>query len=298
MMLSFAVRRLLSASKQGWTASKQGWTLPALAVIAALGTGMLAGCSSNEDSLALSTDLASLPADKLYNAGIDSLQAGRYADAVKRFDAVEQNYPYASWATKAQLMHGYAEYKRNHYADAISALQRYIQLHPSNPDTAYAYYLRALSYYEEISDIERDQSNTEKALAALNDVVVHYPETSYARDARLKMDLCRDHLAGKEMEVGRWYEGQHMYIAALARFQTVITNYQTTNHTPEALERTTEVYLAMGMKGEAKRTAEVLGYNYPGNEWYQKAYNQLIENGVVPDKKGKIEQPGFFSRVF
>ena len=301
MILSFAVRRLLSSSRHGAAVPAftfvPAFTLPALILVALMGIGLTA-CSSSKDDLPLSSDMASLPPDQLYNAGVDSLQTKRYADAVKRFDAVEQNYPYASWATKAQLMHGYAEYKRGHYTDAIGALERYIQLHPSNPDSAYAYYLRALCYYEEISDIQRDQSNTEKALSALNDVVNRYPETSYARDARLKIDLCRDHLAGKEMEVGRWYEGQHLYVAALERFQTVITDYQTTNHVPEALERVTEVYLAMGLPDEARKTATVLGYNYPGNEWYQKAYDLLVTNGVVPDKNGKIEKPGFFSRIF
>jgi len=283
MKLPIAVRRLL----------------PGMVLVSLLGAGFLTGCSSKGDNrLGLSTDLANLPPDKLYNAGIDSLQTGRYADAVTRFDAVEQNYPYSTWSTKAQLMHGYAEYKRGDYDDAVSALERYIQLHPSNPDTAYAYYLRGLSYYEQISDIERDQANTQKALDALNDVVIRYPDTAYARDANLKIDLCRDHLAGKEMAVGRWYEGQHLYVAALNRYQTVVTDYQTTNHTPEALERITEVYLAMGLPDEAKRTAAVLGYNYPGNEWYQKAYSLLIDNGVVPDKTGKTETPGFFERLF
>ena len=283
MKLSISVRRLL----------------PGMALASLLGAGLLAGCSSKGDErMGLTTDLASLPADELYNAGIDSLQSGRYADAVTRFDAVEQNYPYSTWSTKAQLMHGYAEYKRGDYDDAVSALERYIQLHPSNSDTAYAYYLRGLSYYEQISDIQRDQANTQKALAALDDVVTRYPDTDYARDAKLKLDLCRDHLAGKEMSVGRWYEEQHYYVAALDRFQVVVTNYQTTNHTPEALERTTEIYLAMGLPGEAKRTAAVLGYNYPGNEWYQKAYSLLVQNGVVPDKNGKTEKPGFFERLF
>lgn len=275
--------------------------LPALALVSLVSLAVLAGCSHQKDddnAFGLTTDLSALPADKLYNAGIDSLQAQRYADAVNRFDAVEQNYPYSTWATKAQLMHGYAEYKRGNYSDAVSALERYIQLHPSNPDTAYAYYLRGLSYYEQISDIARDQENTRKAMDALQDVVTRYPDTDYARDAKLKIDLCRDHLAGKEMEVGRWYESQHLYIAALDRFQTVVTDYQTTNHTPEALERITEVYMAMGLTGEAKKTAAVLGYNYPGNPWYQKAYNLLVDNGVVPDKHGKIEKPGFFSHLF
>ncbi len=272
--------------------------LPVLPILSLLGAGVLTGCSSKKDTLNLSSDLASLPADQLYNAGIDSLQTQRYADAVTRFDAVEQNYPYSTWATKAQLMHGYAEYKRGNYADAVSALDRYIQLHPSNSDSAYAYYLRGLSYYEQISDIQRDQANTEKAADALKEVVDRFPETDYARDAKLKLDLCTDHLAGKEMEVGRWYEKQHLYVAALGRFQTVVTKYQTTNHTPEALERTTEVYLALGLPDQAKQTAAVLGYNYPGNEWYQKAYNLLITNGVVPDKAGKTETPGFFQRIF
>ena len=283
MMMSFALRRVM----------------PVLAVAGLFSGALLTGCSSkNDDKLGLSTDMASLPPDRLYNAGVDSLQTQRYADAVKRFDAVEQNYPYSTWSTKAQLMHGYAEYKQGDYTDAISALERYIELHPSNTDTPYAYYLRGLSYYEQISDIERDQANTQKAMDALTDVVTRYPDTDYARDARLKIDLCRDHLAGKEMAVGRWYENQHLYVAALDRFQTVISNYQTTNHTPEALERTTEIYIAMGLPEQAKQTAAVLGYNYPGNEWYQKAYSLLVDNGVVPDKNGKTQKPGFFQRIF
>ena len=178
---------------------------------------------------------------------------------------MEQNYPYSSWAVNAQLMQGYTQYLQNNYTDAIGTLDRFIQLHPAHRDVAYAYYLRALCYYEQIADIQRDQRGTELAMNALQEVVNRFPDSAYARDARLKIDLCRDHLAGKEMEIGRWYESQHLYEAAIGRFQRVVDDYQTTNHVPEALHRLTEIYLLLGLRDQARKTASVLGYNYPGS---------------------------------
>ena len=163
-------------------------------------------------------------------------------------------------------MQGYTQYLQNHYTDAIGTLDRFIQLHPAHRDVAYAYYLRALCYYEQIADIQRDQRGTELAMNALQEVVNRFPDSAYARDARLKIDLCRDHLAGKEMEIGRWYESQHLYEAAIGRFQRVVDDYQTTNHVPEALHRLTEIYLILGLRDQARKTASVLGYNYPGSE--------------------------------
>jgi outer membrane protein assembly factor BamD len=170
-------------------------------------------------------------------------------------------------------------------------------------DIAYAYYLRALCYYEQIADIERDQKGTEQAMNALREVVNRFPDTSYAVDAKLKIDLCFDHLAGKEMEIGRFYQKQHLYEAAIGRFQRVVDDFQTTNHVPEALARLTEIYLVLGLKDQARKTAAVLGYNYPGSEWYTDSYAQLVDDGVTrsdgkPANADESEQRGFFSRAW
>ena len=249
------------------------------------------------EDLNVKADPAAKTVEELYNNGVDALNQKRYATAVSQFDAVEQNYPYSSWAVNAQLMHGYAEYLQNHYTEAIGALDRYIQLHPTSPNASYAYYLRALSFYEQIADIQRDQKGTEQAMVALQDVVNRFPESAYARDSRLKIDLCRDHLAGKEMEIGRYYEQQKLYAAAIGRFQRVIDDYQTTNHTPEALHRLTEIYLLLGLTDQAKRTAAVLGHNYPGSPWYEDSYAQLAENGIAPPTPATERANGFLART-
>ena len=196
-------------------------------------------------------------------------------------------------------MQGYTQYLRNHYTEAIAQLDRFIQLHPAHRDIGYAYYLRALCYYEQIADIQRDQRGTELAMDALQQVVNRFPDSAYARDARLKLDLCRDHLAGKEMEIGRWYENQHLYEAAIGRFQRVVDDYQTTNHVPEALHRLIEVYLVLGLRDQAKRTASVLGYNYPGNQWYEDSYNNLFDDGLVQQAgPPRSQERGFFARAW
>lgn len=254
--------------------------LPLLVMLAGL-----PGCSDSEDTpLAANRPDSQIPVEDMYNRGVDALSAKRYGTAVAQFDAVEQNYPYSSWAVNAQLMHGYAEYLRNHYTDAISTLDRFIQLHPAHRDIAYAYYLRALSFYEQIADIQRDQKGTQEAMAALQEVVNRFPDSGYGRDARLKIDLCRDHLAGKEMSIGRWYEHQHLYTAAINRFQRVVDDFQTTNHTPEALHRLTEIYLKLGLIDQARKTASVLGYNYPGSEWYTDSYRLLADSDNLTRK--------------
>jgi outer membrane protein assembly factor BamD len=265
---------------------------------------VLGGCSAF-DSLFGSDkntkeDLSSVPVEELYNRGVDAMTAKRYTVAVTQFDAVEQYYPYSSWAVNAQLMQGYTQFLENKYTDAVGTLDRFIQLHPAHRDIAYAYYLRALCYYEQIADIERDQRGTQEAMGALQEVVNRFPDSAYARDARLKIDLARDHLAGKEMEVGRFYERQHLYAAAIGRFQKVVDDYQTTNHVPEALHRLTEIYLKLGLPDEARKTAAVLGHNYPGSEWYADSYNQLIADKQVkgePVPTGD-NAPGFFGRTF
>jgi outer membrane protein assembly factor BamD len=228
--------------------------------------------SGKEEDLVKKADPTAQTAEQLYNAGIDALNQKRYQTAVQQFDNVEQNYPYSSWAVNAQLMHGYAEYLQNRYTEAIGALDRFIQLHPAHKDVAYAYYLRGLCYYEQIADISRDQKGTVDAMNALQEVVNHFPDSAYARDARLKIDLCRDHLAGKEMEIGRFYATNRQWIAALLRFRAVAEKYQTTSHTPEALYRMVEANLALGLPEEAARMAGVLAANYPGSKWYERSY--------------------------
>jgi outer membrane protein assembly factor BamD len=279
-------------------------TLRCLALAALLGLG---GCSTigswfGGDDADSKEDPANVPVEALYNRGVDALTARRYAVAVKQFDAVEQNYPYSSWATNAELMQGYSQYLQNKYTDSIGTLDRFIQLHPAHRDIGYAYYLRALCYYEQIADIARDQKGTQEAMTALQEVVNRFPDSAYGRDAKLKIDLARDHLAGKEMEIGRFYERQHLYTAAIGRFQKVVDDYQTTNHVPEALHRLTEIYLMLGLTEQARRTAAVLGHNYPGSEWYADSYNQLINDGQVKGTPvgpgGEPEKPGFFGRAF
>jgi outer membrane protein assembly factor BamD len=260
---------------------------------------VLAGCGKTDDT---AKQGPTGTVEELYNNGVDALSARRFSSAADQFNAVEQNYPYSTWAVNAQLMSGYSLYLQNKYTDAIGTLDRFIQLHPAHRDIGYAYYLRALCYYEQIADIERDQRGTEQAMNALREVVTRFPDTSYARDAQLKIDLCFDHLAGKEMEIGRFYQKQNLYEAAIGRFQRVVDDFQTTNHVPEALARLTEVYLALGLKDQARKTAAVLGYNYPGSDWYIASYAQLVDDGVARsgDKSpnGNPGRPGFFSRAW
>jgi outer membrane protein assembly factor BamD len=261
---------------------------------------LLSGCGSSDDN---AKALPAGPVEELYNNGVDALNERRFSTAGDQFASVEQNYPYSSWAVNAQLMSGYSSYLQNKYTDAIGILDRFIQLHPAHRDVAYAYYLRSLCYYEQIADIQRDQKGTEQAMNALREVVNRFPETTYARDAKLKIDLCFDHLAGKEMEIGRYYQKQHLYEAAIGRFQRVVDDFQTTNHVPEALARLTEVYLALGLKDQARKTAAVLGYNYPGSQWYEDSFAQLADDGVArPGAKSSTtdepEQRGFMSRAW
>jgi len=258
----------------------------------------LAGCGSywdgRQDSLgrAPATSVADASPEALYAAGLAALEARDYPRAVQLFDGIEREHPYSAFATNAKLMSAFAEYSRNRYTEALGALDRFIQLHPAHRDIAYAYYLRALSHYEQINDTERDQRTTEIAMAALQDVANRFPNTPYARDARLKMDLARDHLAGREMVVGRFYQTRRLHLAAIGRFRRVVEEYQTTNHVPEALHRLTEIYLTLGLVDEARQTASVLGHNYPGSPWYQDSYSLLIEGS-----SGEVERPGFFRRM-
>ena len=232
--------------------------------------------------------------EDLYNAAVNSLEAGDYKDASTQFDEVERQHPYSVWAAKAQLMAAFSNYQANQYDEAVIGLDRFIRLHPGNRDIAYAYYLKALSYYERISDVARDQLITEQALYSLKEVIGRFPDSKYARDAKLKIDLTRDHLAGKQMEIGRFYLRRDHYLAAINRFRKVIEEYQTTTHVPEALHRLVEAYTALGVMEEARKVAAVLGHNYPGSEWYLDSY--ALAAG--PDLREKPVERGFFARTW
>lgn len=273
--------------------------LAPLLLAAAMAFGLAACSSSPKDDPDL-TGANLPPADKLYADGVAQVQKGEYDPAIKKFDAVEENYPYSTWATHAQLMHGYAQYKQQNYDDAISALDRFIALHPENQDIAYAYYLKSLCYYEQIDDVQRDQTSTYEAIQTLNDVINRFPDSAYARDAKVKLRLTDNRLAGHDMVIGRYYEKQHLYGAAAGRYQDIITSYQTTTYVPEALERLTEVYLDLGLTDAAQRTASVLAYNYPGSTWYQTAYNKLQDHNLVADAQTPAPKKsgGFFFGLF
>lgn len=269
-----------------------------LALLLAVPLG-LAGCAALTNSESKADPFASTtgvlpPADQLYADGVAEMQKGNYDRSVEAFDDVEENYPYSTWSTHAQLMHGYAQYKQQNYDEAIDALNRFIALHPDNQDIAYAYYLKALCYYEQIDDVQRDQTSTYEAIQTLTDVTTRFPESAYARDARVKLRLAQNRLAGHDMTIGRFYEKQHLYAAAVGRYQDVITSYQTTTYTAEAMERLTECYLDLGLTDAAQRTASVLAYNYPGSSWYQAAYNKLQAHDLVaeaPANAGQNDNP-------
>lgn len=247
-----------------------------LALMAAL---VLAACGgADSDELAYEER----PVNELYNEAIDELEGGNYRAAAPLFDEVERQHPYSIWARRAILMAAFCHYQVNDYDSAVIAAQRFIALHPGNPNVGYAYYLVALSFYEQITDVARDQRVTERALRGLEEVVRRFPDSEYARDSRLKVDLTYDHLAGKEMHIGRWYLQRDQYVAAINRFRTVVTRYQTTTHTAEALHRLSEAYMALGVAHEAQTAAAVLGYNYPGSEWYEYSYALLANDGLQP----------------
>lgn len=253
---------------------------------ACLGLAFLSGCASDNEQAPVPRNA---DAETLYNYGIDALHDGHYKMASGEFELLQQNYPYSGYTGNAELMEGYAYYLQGEYALSVQQLERYLQLHPTSPDAAYAYYLRGLCYYEQIGDVSRDQLGTIEAVDALQEVVSRFPQTSYARDAQLKIDLCRDHLAGKEMLVGRFYQEEKDYQAALGRYQRVVQDFQTTNHVPEALERIVEVSLDLGLPDEARQATAVLGYNDPDSKWYRYAYNKLKYNDLLTPQ---IRKPG------
>ncbi len=252
-------------------------TRPALLLLACAIVLPASGCARGNKS----ADTAYIARDvnSLYALAKDRLDKGRYEEAAKLFDEVERQHPYSVWARRAQLMSGFSYYMARKYPEAISSAQRFLTIHPGNKDAPYAHYLVAMSHYQQIEDVTRDQASTANAANAFGELMRRYPDSRYASDARLKLDLINDHLAGKEMEVGRFYQRSGKWLAATLRFRKVVEQYQTTNHTPEALERLVECYLALGIPQEAQKAAAVLGRNYPGSEWYHRAY-KLVSRHV------------------
>jgi outer membrane protein assembly factor BamD len=245
-----------------------------LAAAAAL-LSLTAGCAAFGKKSSGDTGYVARDAESLYTAGKQRVDQGNAKYGAALFDEVERQHPYSPWARRAQLMSAFSYYLMKDYTKAIESAQRFISIHPGNKDAPYAYYLVALSYYEQINDVDRDQKITQQALTALQDVQRRFPNTEYAADARLKIDLVNDHLAGKEMEIGRFYQRTGQWLASELRFQNVVENYQTTSHAPEALYRLTESSLALGIQAEAKKYAAVLGANYPGSVWYQRAFELM-----------------------
>jgi len=252
-----------------------------LLLVSAL-AAVLAACAADPNADNFMPDE---PVETLYNKAMDSMSAGDYKEAAKKFSEVDRQHPYSQWAARSQVMEAYAYYKNMDYDDAIKSLDQFIELHPGSDDVGYAYYLRALCNYERILDVKRDQTYAKEAAKNLQNVLSRFPDTEYSKDAALKLTLINDHLAGAEMEVGRYYLKQNLYIAAIGRFKTVIEKYQTTSHVPEALERLVECYVSLGILEEAKRNAAVLGHNFPGSDWYQDAYKLLQSGGVIIEKK-------------
>jgi len=239
------------------------------------------------------------PVEALYNTGYQRLQSKRWTDAVDYFQEVERQHPYSEWSRRAILMQVYAYYQNNNYQDAMAAADRFIALFPGNPSAAYAFYMRAICNFEQIVDVGRDQAYAEAALAGLRDVARRYPNTPYATDARVKIDMVNDQLAGKEMTVGRFYQRANQPLAAINRYKTVINSeaFQRSSHTPEALYRLVEVNLALGLTEEATRNAAVLGHNYPGSPWYAEAYALLTERGERPDVQPEAKRESWLQRI-
>lgn len=261
-----------------------------LLVTSVLSVGILTGCSSKDDVQdPLTVDR---PADQIFKEADSAEKEGNYKKASTLYGEVERQHPYSDYATLSQLRQAEAAYRALKYDDAIVAIDRFVELHPGHDQVPYAYYMKAMCYYEQMTDVARDQAMTRQALEALDTVVNRFPDSKYARDAQLKLDLVLDHLAGKEMEIGRYYMKKHEYNAAINRFLTVVKNYQTTTHIPEALHRLVESYGTLGLKDEATHVAAVLGHNFPGSRWYEDSYDLLdpVQRQKLDDKRSWVSR--------
>ena len=281
---------MLSRVRGSWRSAGR---LRISAAVLALGflSATLIGCSHKDDDY-----VPDDPADKLYNEGLFLLnKKQQYEDAAKKFDEVERQNPYSDWARKALLMSAYSYYQAQKYDECVNAAKRYVTLHPGSDDAAYAQYLIGASYYDQILDVTRDQARADKAVGALQEVVRKYPDTEYAINAKKKIDMARDQLAGKEMEIGRFYMKRRDFTGAINRFKVVVTQYQTTREVEEALMRLTEAYLALGIVDAAQTAAAVLGHNFPDSSWYKDAYQLVKTAGGEPTAENK---GSWISRAF
>jgi outer membrane protein assembly factor BamD len=281
-----------SASRAGWASLLR---LVAGLIVLAVPLG---GCGTGplwDKFLAKDDTFVEEPADKLYNEGLYLMnQRKDPRAATKKFEEVDRQHPYSEWARKSLLMSAYSAYQQGDYDSCIGSATRYVTLHPGSPDAAYAQYLIAASHYDQIPDITRDQTRTEKAIASLEEVIRKYPTSEYATSAKAKLEGARDQLAGREMGVGRYYMERRDFTAAINRFKTVVTQYQTTRHVEEALARLTEAYMAIGIPSEAQTAAAVLGHNFPDSRWYKDAYNLVKSGGLEPSEN----QGSWISRTF
>ena len=269
-------------------------TLRLIRLAAALSlAAALAGCSlfGGDDDFSLEDT----PPDKIFLMGEAQLADGDAIGAAQTFNEIERLYPFSQLAKRAIIMSAFSSYTAGDVGSARSSARRYLDLYPSDKDASYAQHLIALTYYDNIVDVGRDQATTQRALTALREVVSRYPDSDFARDAELKIDLTLDHLAGKEMTIGRYYLKRGHYTAAINRFRVVVDKYETTSQTPEALHRMVEANLALGLENEALASAAVLGHNYPGSDWYANSYALLTGRNVLPEGE---DHDGFFSRVY
>jgi outer membrane protein assembly factor BamD len=275
-----------ASSRRHTRPNKLAMILAAVAVAISVG-----GCNLFDKDKVLPDE----PGDKLYNEGLYLLNERKNPKAAaKKFEEVDRQHPYSEWARKSLIMSSYAYYTAQEYEDAISAGKRYVTLHPGSPDAAYAQYLIASSYYDQIPNVARDQQRTEKALEALEEVARKYPTSEYAIAAKQKLEFARDQLAGKEMTIGRYYLDRKDFVGAINRFKVVVTKYQTTRHVEEALARLTEAYMSLGIVGEAQTAAAVLGHNFPDSRWYKDAYTLVKSGGKEP----REDEGSWISKAF
>ena len=289
-----SIQRITRPPRRISAGTRQLWLAACLVVLAL----PLSGCGTGalwDKFFAKDETFSDQPADKLYNEGLYLMNEKKDVKAAsKKFEEVDREHPYSDWARKSLLMSAYAYYNAGDYDNCIGSATRYVTLHPGSPDAAYAQYLIAASHYDQIPDISRDQGRTEKAIAALEEVVRKYPTSEYAVSAKSKLEAARDQLAGREMNVGRYYMEKRNYTAAINRFKTVVTQYQTTRHVEEALARLTEAYMAIGIVSEAQTAAAVLGHNFPDSRWYKDAYNLVKSGGLEPTE----DRGSYISKAF
>lgn len=270
-----SMSNIVSADRIAWRRLRNTALLLAVAPL------ILTACG--EKDIDLSTYVENVePADVLYNQALANLNEGRVSEATKKFEAVDRQHPYSEYARKSMLMSTFTNYRQGNYPEAINSGRRYVQLYPSTDDAAYAQYLVGLSYFRQIRDVTQDQSESRKVIEAMQEVVDRWPDSEYVEDARTKIRFARDQLAGKEMQIGRYYLERREYLSSIKRFRYVIENYSNTRHVEEALARLVEAYLAMGLASEAQTAAAVLGHNYPESEWYKDSYALLQSGGLEP----------------